>query len=237
MRIDQRQADEIRPVTLSPNYVIYPEGSVLIAMGQTKVLCNVTIENEVPRWMKSQGKVGGWVTAEYALLPRSTHTRTSRETHGLGGRTQEIRRLIGRSLRAAVNLELLGERTCIIDCDVLQADGGTRTAAITGGYVSLALALQKLIAAGEIPLEVLAKPVAAISVGILRGEPLLDLCYAEDSAAEVDFNVVMNAAGEFIELQGTAEGATFSRQMLETMMDLAHKGIKELLLIQKTVLG
>ena len=237
MRIDQRQADEIRPVTLSPNYVIYPEGSVLIAMGQTKVLCNVTIENEVPRWMKSQGKVGGWVTAEYALLPRSTHTRTSRETHGLGGRTQEIRRLIGRSLRAAVNLELLGERTCIIDCDVLQADGGTRTAAITGGYVSLALALQKLIAAGEIPLEVLAKPVAAISVGILRGEPLLDLCYTEDSAAEVDFNVVMNAAGEFIELQGTAEGATFSRQMLETMMDLAHKGIKELLLIQKTVLG
>ncbi|MFN2152789.1 MAG: ribonuclease PH [Anaerolineales bacterium] len=237
MRIDQRQADEIRPVTLSPNYVIYPEGSVLIAMGQTKVLCNVTIENEVPRWMKSQGKVGGWVTAEYALLPRSTHTRTSRETHGLGGRTQEIRRLIGRSLRAAVNLELLGERTCIIDCDVLQADGGTRTAAITGGYVSLALALQKLIAAGEIPLEVLAKPVAAISVGILRGEPLLDLCYAEDSTAEVDFNVVMNAAGEFIELQGTAEGATFSRQMLETMMDLAHKGIKELLLIQKTVLG
>ena len=237
MRIDQRQADEIRPVTLSPNYVIYPEGSVLIAMGQTKVLCNVTIENEVPRWMKSQGKVGGWVTAEYALLPRSTHTRTSRETHGLGGRTQEIRRLIGRSLRAAVNLELLGERTCIIDCDVLQADGGTRTAAITGGYVSLVLALQKLIAAGEIPLEVLAKPVAAISVGILRGEPLLDLCYAEDSTAEVDFNVVMNAAGEFIELQGTAEGATFSRQMLETMMDLAHKGIKELLLIQKTVLG
>jgi ribonuclease PH len=237
MRIDQRQADEIRPVTLSPNYVIYPEGSVLIAMGQTKVLCNVTIENEVPRWMKSQGKVGGWVTAEYALLPRSTHTRTSRETHGLGGRTQEIRRLIGRSLRAAVNLELLGERTCIIDCDVLQADGGTRTAAITGGYVSLALALQKLIAAGEIPLEVLAKPVAAISVWILRGEPLLDLCYTEDSAAEVDFNVVMNAAGEFIELQGTAEGATFSRQMLETMMDLAHKGIKELLLIQKTVLG
>ena len=217
--------------------MIYPEGSVLIAMGQTKVLCNVTIENEVPRWMKSQGKVGGWVTAEYALLPRSTHTRTSRETHGLGGRTQEIRRLIGRSLRAAVNLELLGERTCIIDCDVLQADGGTRTAAITGGYVSLALALQKLIAAGEIPLEVLAKPVAAISVGILRGEPLLDLCYAEDSTAEVDFNVVMNAAGEFIELQGTAEGATFSRQMLETMMDLAHKGIKELLLIQKTVLG
>lgn len=237
MRIDQRKADEIRPVTLSPNYVVYPEGSVLIAMGQTKVLCNVTIENEVPRWMKAQGKVGGWVTAEYALLPRSTHTRTSRETHGLGGRTHEIRRLIGRSLRAAVNLDLLGERTCIIDCDVLQADGGTRTAAITGGYVSLVLALQKLIAAGEIPLEVMAKPVAAISVGILQGEPLLDLCYAEDSAAEVDFNVVMNAAGEFIEVQGTAEGATFSRQMLESMLDLACKGIKELLLIQKTILG
>lgn len=236
MRIDLRQSDEIRPVMLTPDYVIYPEGSVLIAMGQTKVLCNVTIENEVPRWMKSQGQLGGWVTAEYALLPRSTHTRTQRETRGLGGRTQEIRRLIGRSLRAAVNLELLGERTCIVDCDVLQADGGTRTAAITGGYVALALALQKLIAVGEIPLEVLAAPVAAISVGVLQGQPLLDLCYAEDAAAEVDFNVVMNAAGEFIEVQGTAEGATFSRQMLDTMLDFAHKGMDELLLIQKTIL-
>lgn len=235
MRIDNRQPDELRPVSLIPNYVIYPEGSVLISMGQTKVICNVTIEEEVPRWMK--GNQGGWVTGEYALLPRATQTRTQRETRGLGGRTQEIRRLIGRSLRAAVNLELLGERTCIVDCDVLQADGGTRTAAVTGGYVALALALRKLISAGEIPLEVLASPVAAISVGMVEEQLLLDLCYAEDSTADVDINIVMNAAGKFIEVQGTAEGATFSRQTLDSMLDLAHMGIAELLEIQKSVLG
>lgn len=235
MRIDNRQPDELRPVSLIPNYVIYPEGSVLISMGQTKVICNVTIEEELPRWMK--GNQGGWVTGEYALLPRATQTRTQRETRGLGGRTQEIRRLIGRSLRAAVNLELLGERTCIVDCDVLQADGGTRTAAVTGGYVALALALRKLISAGEIPLEVLASPVAAISVGMVEEQLLLDLCYAEDSTADVDVNIVMNAAGKFIEVQGTAEGATFSRQTLDSMLDLAHKGIAELLEIQKSVLG
>jgi len=234
MRIDNRQADELRPVSLIPDFVIYPEGSVLIEMGQTKVICNVTIENEVPRWMKNNQ--GGWVTGEYALLPRATHTRTRRETHGLGGRTQEIRRLIGRSLRAAINLELLGERTFIVDCDVMQADGGTRTAAITGGYVSLALALSKLISAGEIPPEVMVSPVAAISVGIVDGQPLLDLCYAEDSSAEVDVNIVMNAAGEYIEVQGTAEGAPFSRQTLGLMLDLAHKGISELLEIQQSIL-
>jgi len=235
MRIDNRQPDELRPVSLIPNYVIYPEGSVLISMGQTKVICNVTVEEELPRWMK--GNQGGWVTGEYALLPRATQTRTQRETRGLGGRTQEIRRLIGRSLRAAVNLELLGERTCIVDCDVLQADGGTRTAAVTGGYVALALALRKLISAGEIPLEVLASPVAAISVGMVEEQLLLDLCYAEDSTADVDINIVMNAAGKFIEVQGTAEGATFSRQTLDSMLDLAHMGIAELLEIQKSVLG
>ena len=236
MRIDQRQFNEIRPVSLIPDYVIYPEGSVLIAMGQTRVLCNVTIENEVPRWMKAQGLQGGWVTGEYALLPRATHTRTQRETHGLGGRTQEIRRLIGRSLRAAINLELLGVRTCIVDCDVLQADGGTRTAAITGGYVALALALKKLIAAAAIPAEVLAAPVAAVSAGVVGGESLLDLCYAEDTAADVDMNVVMNAAGEFIEVQGTAEKSTFSRPVLNSLLDLAQQGIGELLKIQDSIL-
>jgi ribonuclease PH len=233
MRNDNRQPDELRPVSLTPDFVIYPEGSVLIAMGNTKVMCNVTIEDEVPRWMKAQGKSGGWVTGEYALLPRSTHTRTQRETRGLGGRTQEIKRLIGRSLRAAFNLDQLGERTCIVDCDVLQADGGTRTAAITGGYVALVLALQKLINAGELTNEVFASPVAAISVGVVDGVPMLDLCYEEDSAADVDVNVVMNAAGEFIEIQGTGEGATFSRSELDDLLDLAQKGIAELLEIQR----
>ena len=233
MRLDNRQPDELRPVSLTPDFVIYPEGSVLIAMGNTKVMCNVTIEDEVPRWMKAQGKPGGWVTGEYALLPRSTHTRTRRETRGLGGRTQEIKRLIGRSLRAAINLDQLGERTCIIDCDVLQADGGTRTAAITGGYVALALALQKLVEADELSADVFASPVAAISVGVVDGVTLLDLCYEEDSAADVDVNVVMNADGEFIELQGTGEGATFSRAELDELLILAQKGIAELLVFQQ----
>ena len=237
MRIDNRQTDALRAVSLTPDYVIYPEGSVLISMGNTKVLCNVTIEDEIPRWMKAQGKPGGWVTGEYALLPRSTHTRTQRETRGLGGRTQEIKRLIGRSLRAAVNLEQLGERTCIVDCDVLQADGGTRTAAITGGYVALALALQKLIKAGELTQNVFASPVAAISVGVVKGVPMLDLCYEEDSIADVDVNVVMNADGEFIEVQGTGEGATFSRSTLDALLDLAQEGIAELLEIQQELLG
>ncbi len=237
MRIDNRQPDELRTVSLTPDFVIYPEGSVLIAMGNTKVMCNVTIEDDVPRWMKSQGKPGGWVTGEYALLPRSTHTRTRRETRGLGGRTQEIKRLIGRSLRAAINLDQLGSRTCIVDCDVLQADGGTRTAAITGGYVALALALQKLIKAGELTAEVFASPVAAISVGVVDGVAMLDLCYEEDSAADVDINVVMNADGEFIEVQGTGEGATFSRSELDVLLDLAQKGIAELLENQQVLVG
>ncbi len=236
MRIDHRQTDELRPVLLTPNFVIYPEGSVLIAMGNTKVMCNVTIENEIPHWMKSRENSGGWVTGEYALLPRSTQTRTQRETRGLGGRTQEIKRLIGRSLRAAVNLDHLGARTCIVDCDVLQADGGTRTAAITGGYVALALALQKLVDVGDIPAEVFASPVAAISVGVVNGNPMLDLCYEEDFAADVDVNVVMNGEGDFIEVQGTAEGATFSRSELDVLLDLAQKGIAELLKIQQDLI-
>jgi ribonuclease PH len=236
MRVDNRQADELRPVSFTPDYVIYPEGSVLIAVGNTKVLCNVTIEDDVPHWMKLQGKTGGWVTGEYALLPRSTHTRTRRETRGLGGRTQEIKRLIGRSLRAAVNLNQLGARTCIVDCDVLQADGGTRTAAITGGYAALALALGKLVEAGEIQDNVFASPVAAVSVGVVEGIPLLDLCYTEDADADVDVNVVMNADGEFIEVQGTAEGSTFTRPNLDTLLDLAQKGIGQLLDIQQNML-
>ena len=235
-RIDGRKTDELRSVVLTPDYVVYPEGSVLIEMGETKVICNVTIENKIPRWMQVQGIAGVWVTGEYALLPRSTHIRTQRETRGLGGRTQEIRRLIGRSLRAAVDLELLGERTCILDCDVLQADGGTRTAAITGGYVALALALRRLIDDGDLSMDVFRPAVAAISVGIIDSWSVLDLCYSEDSAADVDLNVVMNARGEFIEVQGTAEGTPFLREELDLMLDLAEKGIRELLQIQQAAI-
>ena len=236
MRIDKRKPDELRPVLIVPEYVIYPEGSVLISMGNTKVICNVTIEDDVPIWMKVSQKAGGWVTGEYAMLPRSTITRTQRETRGLGGRTQEIKRLIGRSLRAAVNLEKLGSHTCIVDCDVLQADGGTRTAAITGGYVALVLALRKYILLGKISGDVFASPIAAVSVGVVEGVPLLDLCFQEDSNAEVDVNVVMNGNNEFVEVQGTAEGATFPRHILDDLLDLAQKGISELLACQMNVL-
>jgi ribonuclease PH len=235
-RGDGRRANQLRPVTFTPHYVTYPEGSVLIALGRTQVLCNVTVEEGVPGWMRAQGAPGGWITAEYALLPRSTHRRTPRETSGLRGRTQEIRRLIGRSLRAAVDLEKLGERTCIVDCDVIQADGGTRTAAVTGGYVALAIALQKLIQGGLLPAEVLKPAVAAVSVGMVGGQPMLDLCYEEDSIAEVDINVVMNATDEFIEVQGTAEGAPFSRATLDELLNLAQKGIGQLLAFQQATL-
>ncbi len=234
-RIDGRKFDELRPASLTPGYVIYPEGSVLIAMGDTKVICNVTIEDGAPRWKARQNLLGGWVTGEYALMPRSTSERTRRETNGLGGRTQEIRRLIGRSLRAAVDLEKLGERTLIVDCDVLQADGGTRTAAITGGYVALRLALQTLLEAGEVPPDVFLPPVAAISVGIIDGQPMLDLCYSEDSRAQADVNVVMNARGEYIEVQGTAEGDPFPRKALDDLLNLAEKGIGELLDLQRAI--
>ncbi len=233
-RIDGRKEDQLRPVTLVPDYVIYPEGSILIAMGKTKVLCNATIEDRVPYWMQRQNVPGGWVTAEYALLPRSTQERTSRETRGLRGRTQEIRRMIARSLRAAVDLEALGQRMCIVDCDVLQADGGTRTAAVTGGYVALRLAIQTLVDAGEVPPETLLPPVAAVSVGVVAGQPVLDLCYAEDARADADVNIVMNKAGKFVEVQGTAEGATFDRSTLNALLDLAEKGINELFNIQQT---
>jgi ribonuclease PH len=236
IRSDGRKANQLRPVKMIPNYVVYPEGSLLIEMGETRVLCNVTVEDGAPRWMQYQGISGGWVTAEYALLPRSTQERTSRETRGLRGRTQEIRRLIGRSLRAAVDLHLLGERTCIVDCDVIQADGGTRTAAITGGYVALKLALSRFVDRKELPPEIFQSPIAAISVGIVGGNTLLDLCYREDSTADVDVNVVMNDAGHFIELQGTAEKNPFTRVDLDKMLDLAYQGIQELFRYQQDIL-
>jgi ribonuclease PH len=228
-RDDGRSNKQIRPVEFVLNYVDYPEGSVLISIGKTRVLCNVSVEEQVPAWMEKNDLPGGWITAEYALLPRSTTTRVKRETQGLSGRTQEIKRLIGRSLRAGFDLSLLGNRTFIVDCDVLQADGGTRTASITGGYAALHLALKDLVEGGSISPEVFLSPVAAISVGILSGTPVLDLNYAEDSEAEADLNVVMNQEGEFIEIQGTAEGATFSRDTLDTMLGYAESGIQQLI--------
>lgn len=233
-RGDGRALDQLRPVTITPNYLDFPEGSALIQVGGTRVVCTATVEERVAQWLRDQAQ--GWVTAEYAMLPRSTQERTPRETLGLGGRTQEIRRLIGRSLRAAVDMRLLGERTVTIDCDALQADGGTRTAAITGGYVALALALRKLIRQGMVPAAVLKTAVAAVSVGVIQDEPFLDLTYEEDVQAQVDFNVVMTAQGEYVEVQGTAEGGPFSRQMMDSLLALAEKGIRELLAAQKKAL-
>lgn len=237
MRLDHRQMDELRPVKLIPQYTDFAEGSVLIEVGKTRVLCNTTIEDAIPRWMQAQGKTGGWLTAEYAMLPRATLQRTPRENTGLGGRTQEIRRLIGRCLRTALNLDLLGARTVIVDCDVIQADGGTRTAAITGGYVSLALAIQRLIQAGNAPAGILQNPVAAVSVGIVDHHPMLDLCYSEDSRAQVDANICMNSAGQFIEVQLSAEGAPFPQHSLDALIELARRGINELFAIQEAVLS
>jgi len=234
IRPDGRCADELRPVNFILDYIDYPDSSVLIEMGRTRVLCNVSVEEKVPAWMAETGT--GWLTAEYAMLPGSTHTRTPRETRGLRGRTQEIRRLIGRSLRAAVDLDLLGERTLIVDCDVLQADGGTRTAAITGGYVAVALALRRLAKRGMVPPEALKPPVAAVSTGVVDSEVQLDLCYAEDRDAEVDLNVVMMDDGRLIDVQGTAEGAPFSREMLNRMLDLAAQGIVQLIQRQREAL-
>jgi ribonuclease PH len=235
IREDGRKPGEIRQVKFTPDYVIYPEGSVLVSMGFTKVLCNVTIETRLPRWLQESGKPGGWITGEYSLLPRSTHDRTSRETRGLTGRTQEIRRMIGRSLRAGFNLDKLVQFTFIVDCDVLQADGGTRTAAITGGYVALRIALKTLVDSGNLSPEVFDHPIAAVSVGMVNGIPMLDLCYEEDAAAEVDVNVVMNGVGEFVEVQGTAEGKPFNKASFHQMLDLAESGINRLLAAQKDI--
>lgn len=233
-RPDGRQFDELRSLSFTPDYVSVAEGSVLVTWGETRVLCNLTVQDGVPAWMSGWGK--GWITAEYALLPRSTQTRTPRETKGLKGRTQEIRRLIGRSLRMAVDLDLIGERTLLLDCDVLQADGGTRVASITGGYLALALGLKPLIESGAIPKVALHPPIGAVSVGMLQGNAILDLNYAEDSLADVDLNVVMTHDGRFIEVQGTAEGEPFTESELETMLSLAKKGLTEINALQQNLL-
>lgn len=233
-RVDGRAWDELRAVEIRSGFIDYPEGSVLIEVGRTRVICNASVDAAVPGWLIGQGR--GWVTAEYALLPRSTHTRTPRETRGLGGRTHEIQRLIGRSLRAAVDLGQLGERQILVDCDVIQADGGTRTASITGGYVALVLALRGLIAQGLVSPWVFKAPVAAVSVGMVGGAPALDLCYEEDKRADVDLNVVMTGEGAFVEVQGTAEGPPFSRETLDELLALAGRGIERLVAVQKQVL-
>ncbi len=234
MRPDGRANDELRPVVITPDYITYPEGSVLIEMGQTKVICNVSVEERVPPWLIGQNQ--GWVTAEYGMLPRSTHTRTPRETRGPAARTQEIRRLIGRSLRAAVDLTKLGERTLTVDCDVIQADGGTRTAAITGGWVALHDAFTAGMAEGLVPVNPITDHLAAISVGIVDGELLLDLPYEEDAGAEVDLNVVMTGSGGLVEVQGTAEGEPFSRAQLDELLDMASAGIDRLVAAQRAAI-
>ncbi|MCA9523223.1 MAG: ribonuclease PH [Myxococcales bacterium] len=232
----ERRADQMRPVSIEPGFLTRPLGCVLIAFGETRVLCCASIENRVPPWMVGRGK--GWITGEYSLLPGSTSPRARREASSgkISGRTQEIQRLIGRSLRMAVDLEKLGERTLWVDCDVLQADGGTRTAAITGGWVALALAIDALLRAGELRESPIARQVAAVSVGIVDGETLLDLEYREDSRADVDLNVVMTGTGELIEVQGTAESHPFTPASLAQMTALAHAGISELLEIQRRAL-
>ncbi|NNJ10512.1 ribonuclease PH [Chloroflexales bacterium ZM16-3] len=234
-RADGRRPDELRTIEIIPGYAPYAEGSALIVCGNTRVLCAASLEDHVPGWLRGQGR--GWVSGEYALLPRSTHTRTRRERAGAGGRTQEIQRLIGRALRAAVHLESLGERLITIDCDVIQADGGTRTAAITGGYVALALAIRKLQADGKLTGDPLARGVAAVSVGMVGGELLLDLDYSEDSRADVDCNVVKTDSGAFVEVQGTAEGAPVDRAQLDALIDMAGQGIEQLIAAQRVALG
>jgi len=230
-RPDGRRPDQLRPVTLTRDFLRHPEGSVLIEFGDTKVICAASLEEKVPPFLKGHGQ--GWVTAEYGMLPRSTNTRTPRENRGPSGRSQEIQRLVGRTLRGVVERAKLGERTFWVDCDVIQADGGTRTAAITGAYVALADALGRLVAANVLPGMPLRDFVAAISVGIVQGRPVLDLDYAEDSSAEVDMNVVMTGGGEFIEVQGTAEQAPFRRERLDEMLSLAEKGIRQLVALQR----
>ena len=237
MRSDQRPANQLRDTTITPNFIPHAEGSVLIEAGRTKVICTASVEDRVPPFLKNSGK--GWVTAEYGMLPRATGTRTQREaTSGkVGGRTQEIQRLIGRSMRSVVKLNALGERTIWLDCDVIQADGGTRTASITGAFVALALAIEKLRDRDVIRTIPLADYVAAISVGIVDAEPLLDLAYDDDSRAEVDMNVVKTGDGRFIEVQGTAEGLPFGRDALNTLLDLADVGIKQLIDKQRAIVG
>ena len=238
-RPDGRAADELRTVTFKNNIAPHATGSTLIEWGDTRVICCATIEEEVPRWMKAQGVEGGWITAEYSMLPYSTLDRKRRDSSKgkIDGRSQEIQRLIGRSMRAALDLAKIGSRTVWIDCDVLQADGGTRTASITGGYVALSLALAKLKADGLLTVDPIVSPVAAVSVGVVNDVPILDLPYVEDVAAEVDMNLVMNAEGEFIELQGTGEKDTFSDAELAAMLTHGRKGISDLLELQKAAIA
>lgn len=233
VRTDGRASDELRAVRITPGYLPYAEGSVLIEVGQTRVVCAATIEDRVPPFLRNTGQ--GWVTAEYAMLPRSTQQRTQRETGrgGPSGRTHEIQRLIGRSLRAITDMKNLGERTITLDCDVIQADGGTRTAAITGSFVALALANKRLLKFGKVTRSLVTNQVAAVSVGIVEGVPMLDLKYDEDSRAEVDMNVICTGDGRFIEVQGTAERDPFSRQQMDLLLDLATSGIALLLNIQR----
>ena len=237
MRTDNRQPDQLRLTKLTPNFLIHPEGSVLVEAGRTRVICTASVEDRVPPFLRNSGK--GWITAEYGMLPRATSTRTTREASQgkVGGRTQEIQRLIGRALRSVARLEELGERTIWIDCDVIQADGGTRTAAITGGFVALALALRHAKEQGLLKRVPLQDHVAATSVGIVAGVPMLDLAYDEDSKADVDMNIVQTGNGRFIEVQGTAEAAPFGRDALLQLLDLAEKGIKHLVSLQREILG
>jgi len=234
-RQDERKLDELRTVRITPNISPYAEGSALIEAGRTKVICTASVEDRVPPFLRNKGT--GWVTAEYAMLPRATNTRTQRETMRPTGRTQEIQRLIGRSLRAVVDMKLLGERQIFLDCDVIQADGGTRCASITGAYVALALACRRLVQTGVIRTNPLLSEVAAVSVGICEDTPILDLAYSEDSTAEVDMNIVCTGEGKFIEIQGTAEREPFTREQMNEMLALAEKGIGELFLAQRKALA
>ena len=232
-----KDVDELRVLKATKDFNLYAKGSVLMECGNTKVICTATVSDKVPPFLKNQGK--GWLTAEYSMIPRATGERNQRESAKgkLTGRTMEIQRLIGRALRTAVDLEKLGERTITIDCDVIQADGGTRTTSITGGYIALALAMKKLVAEGVLAENPIISNVAAISVGIVNGTPVLDLKYTEDSAAEVDMNVVMNGEGKFVEVQGTGEEATYTRKELNEMLDLAEKGLKEIMELQNRIIG
>src|SRR5216110_3030413 len=236
-RSDNRTPDQMRPVNIVPDYITTAEGSVLIEMGNTRVICTASVEESVPTFLRNTGK--GWVTAEYGMLPRSTLTRSPRESARgrIGGRTHEIQRLIGRSLRAVTDLQRLGERSIFLDCDVIQADGGTRTASITGAFVALGLALEKLVEAGTLTAVPLKDFVAAVSVGIVDGEPLLDLCYEEDSRADVDMNFVMTAGNKFVEVQATAEHQVFDEQQLSKMLGLARQGVQQLIAKQQAILG
>ena len=231
-RPDGRTPDQLRPVTLTRDFLVHPEGSVLVEFGTTKVICTASVEDRVPPFLKGQGQ--GWVTAEYAMLPRSTNTRTPRDNRGPSGRSQEIQRLVGRALRAVVDRTRLGERTIWVDCDVLQADGGTRTAAITGAFVAVADAIARM--PGVDPAKAVRDAVAAISVGVVSGQAVLDLNYVEDSSAEVDMNVVMTGAGQFVEVQGTAEQVAFGRDRLDAMLVLAESGIRRLVALQRQAL-